>query len=277
MNRKGKTVNIVEKEITILLTSSEKRGATNLNSTKNAWHVNIQDDIDIPKETIYCYLTVPEVTNWYNTPNISVLIGNNVMYYEYLTTDYTITIPDGLYDLDHLNQIISNALTNQAGVPNDLFEIIANTATEKVSIHFNYATTQVDFTQSNTPRLVLGFNSRLSPLGLTTVEVYEEADNAAAFNSLDYYLLKCDIISKGIRINSDYDRVISRVLIDVPPGSQNVQRKRNPEKIDCSELSHQKIRSLNVRFTDQDGKDVETLGEEITALLVIHYSVPVWH
>ena len=77
--------------------------------------------------------------------------------------NYAITIPNGLYDLNGLNQSILRELEN-AGAKNDpnvLFSLSPDEATNKVEIRLNYDSVSIDFTQPNTFREILGFNSQV--------------------------------------------------------------------------------------------------------------------
>lgn len=265
---------LVEKNVVLLVASNDTANGVTTNTDGNYVRVITNDAIKIPLNALYCYMTVPEVTLWYNTPNISAALGNNKIYYSYLAGSYTMTLTDGLYDLDLLNQEIATDLTNEAGIPSDLFELVANSATQKCSIHFNYADTQIDFTQADTCREILGFDSVSVPSGTTTTgESYYEATNIAAFNSINYFLIKSDIISQGLRVNTFRGNIIDRVMINVSPGSQIVQRKENPERIECSDLIGTSIRDFYVKVLDQNGDDVTLLGEDFSVLLVFHYGV----
>lgn len=270
---KNKNLQIISRSYNVFLSSLESNGATNLNAYKNQFTVNFGEGINFPKNTINLWVSVPEVTVWYNTPNISADKSNNKLYFEYDAKDYEITFDDGLYSVENLNSTLESSLINLS-VPGDLFTFEADKATQKIYIHYLYATTQIDFTQPNSIRGILGFDSRLSPLaGLTTGEYYDEADNVAAFNQVNYYLIKSDIVSKGIRVNSNYNKIISKVLIDVSPGSQIVMRKENPEKIYSLELINQYIRSITVALVDQNGNNVDTLGDEFSVSLEFNYDM----
>ena len=68
--------------------------------------------------------------------------------------NYTVTIPQGLYDLSGLNQAVLRDLENKGAKinPNPLITMTPDDATQKVQIRFNYNNVSIDFTQANTFR-----------------------------------------------------------------------------------------------------------------------------
>jgi hypothetical protein len=69
-------------------------------------------------------------------------------------TTFSITIPQGLYDLSGLNQAVLRELENIGAKidPDPLINMTPDDATQKVAIRFNYNTVSIDFTQVDTPR-----------------------------------------------------------------------------------------------------------------------------
>ena len=81
-------------------------------------------------------------------------------------TAYTVTIPQGLYDLTTLQSAVQRDLSNQGATisPDPVITFAADISTSKVDLIFNYDSMEVDFTQTDTPRLILGFDSQNSNL-----------------------------------------------------------------------------------------------------------------
>jgi hypothetical protein len=185
-----------------------------------------------------------------------------------------VTIPQGLYDLTGLNTSILTQLEN-AGArsdPSPLINLTADSNTQKVIIRFNYSNVYVDFTQLQTPRVILGFNSAVyGPYAGAPVNIF--ADTTAGFNTINYFLLGSDLVRQGIRFNNTYAGVIAQVLIDVSPGSQIVSTPFNPSKIQCDELIGTKRSNLRFRLTDDKLRPVNTNGEFYSARIVIRYQI----
>jgi hypothetical protein len=161
-------------------------------------------------------------------------------------------------------------LTN-GGFPEDLLELVADTSTQKTVFHFSYSGIQLDFTIPQTFRELIGFESRLVPLAATTGVVHEYSDNIARFNSINYYMIHTDLVSRGIRKNGQYTQTIAQVLIRGEPGSQVIDTPFNPPGIPCQELAGSNIRKINLWLTDDRNNLVDTLGEEFSTQLTIHY------
>jgi hypothetical protein len=186
-----------------------------------------------------------------------------------------VTIPQGLYDLSGLNQAILRELENQNAKidPDPLVTLTPDEPTQKVEIRFNYNNVSVDFTQPDTPRDILGFNSQtLGPYPGAPINVL--ADFTAQFNQVNYFLIHSDLTNKGIRFNNSYNQAISQVLIDVPPGSQIVSKPFNPARVNVDELAGAKRSLIRMWLTDDQNKRVETNGEYWSARIVIHYLKP---
>ena len=187
-------------------------------------------------------------------------------------TAFTLTIPEGLYDLNSLNSTISRLMENAGGL--QMISLSADFPTQRVIITFNQDDVTLDFTQSDTFRSILGFNSSL--LGpYSTVPYNVLADNTATFNSIDYFLIHTDLISKGIRFNNAYNQVISQVLIDVSPGSQIVSRPNNPARVNADELSGSIRNKFEMWITDQANNSVNMNGENWSCRLLISYLIPI--
>lgn len=192
-----------------------------------------------------------------------------------VANSYIITIPQGLYDLSGLNSAIQRELEN-AGAridPDPLLVLTPDDATQKVELRINYDDVSVDFTQPDTPRLILGFNSQVyGTYPSAPIEIL--APNIAEFNQVNYFLIHSDLVNKGIRFNNRYNQTISQVLIDVAPGSQIIHKPFNPSKSNAQELAGAKRTNLRFYITDDKQRTVQTNGEYWTCRIVIDYVRP---
>ena len=192
-----------------------------------------------------------------------------------VANSYIITIPQGLYDLSGLNSAIQRELEN-AGAridPDPLLVLTPDDATQKVELRINYDDVSVDFTQPDTPRLILGFNSQVyGTYPSAPIEIL--APNIAQFNQVNYFLIHSDLVNKGIRFNNRYNQTISQVLIDVAPGSQIIHKPFNPSKSNAQELAGAKRTNLRFYITDDKQRTVQTNGEYWTCRIVIDYVRP---
>lgn len=221
----------------------------------------------------------PTVMSYNVSPN-NVSQGGGVNDFSRIRTagpiqGFTITIPQGLYDLAGLNQAIARELETEGARadPDPLITLNPDEATQKVEIRFNYNDVSVDFTQPNTFAEILGFNKVIyGPYPNAPISIL--ANETAQFNQINYFLIKSDLTNKGIRFNNNYNQTIGQVLIDVPPGSQITSNPRNPAKVNVQELSGATRTNLRFWLTDDKDRRVNTNGEYWSARIVIHYLKP---
>lgn len=189
--------------------------------------------------------------------------------------NYVVAIPQGLYDLNGINQAILRELENQGAKidPNPLLSFSPDEPTQRVEMRINYPNVVVDFTQPDTPRNILGFNSAIYG-AYPTAPISILAPNTAAFNTVNYFLIHSDLTNKGIRFNNDYNQTIAQVLIDVSPGSQIVSRPFNPARIPVTELVSARRNNIRMWLTDDNDNRVNTNNEYWTARIVIRYLKP---
>lgn len=270
---------MVPEEISLIVSSDPNSGAVNRSLDGSYFEIQLQDGLQIPKEALNVNISVEEATIWWVVPNI-ITAQNNKMYitgpdiFDVLQ-NYIITIPQGLYDLSGINQTVLRELENQGAKidPDPLISLTPDEPTQKVEMRFNYTTVSVNFSNSDTPRIILGFDSLIyGPYAGAPISIL--APNIAQFNQVNYFLIHSDLTNKGIRFNNNYNQTISQILIDVSPGSQIVSKPFNPAKINAQELAGAIRTNLRIWLTDDQDRRVNTNGEYYTARIVIHYLKP---
>lgn len=270
---------MVPEEISMIVSSDPDAGAINRSPDGSYFEVQLQDGLQLPAEALNVNIAVEEATVWWVVPNI-ITGQNDRMYITGPDTldvvqNYVVIIPQGLYDVPGINQAILRELGNQGAKvsPETIISLTSDATTQKVEIRFNYTSVSIDFTQTDTPRIILGFDSLVyGPFAGAPINVL--APNVAQFNQVNYFLIHSDLTNKGIRFNNNYNQTISQVLIDVPPGSQIVSRPFNPAKVNAPELAGAKRTNLRIWLTDDKDRRVNTNGEYFTARIVIHYLKP---
>ena len=215
-------------------------------------------------------VTCESSTIWWVIPNIITGQNDTINVRGPDTTgalqDYIVVLPQGLYDLSQLGTAIQRSLENQGAKvnPEPLLSLLADDATQKVIIRLNY----------DTVRVVLGPQSPYGILGFTTGAILTRpptnntAPNPAKFNIVDSFLIHCDAVNSGIRINNRYSQVVSQVAISVPPGSQIIDTPFRPPVLDAPNL-HGRTDSMTFWLTDQLGREVNTNGETFSARIRI--------
>lgn len=261
-----------KKSFSLLVSSDEENGALNVTNNGSKFDVQYSSAINIPRDAIDCTLEVDEATIWWTVPNISAGLGNNKFHYTYNAVTKIITVQDGLYDLNGYASAINNAVINN-GHPSGLFTFTEDTAAGKVVITITTVipiTGEIDFTQSDTARDILGFNSGTVGPNTIDVEVFT-ADNVAAFNIVNYFLLHSDMVDNGLPTNNRFDNTIAQVLIDVTPGSQILYKPFRPPKISADRLIGAIINKFGFWLTDDKGDFVNTNNEVWSVRTTISY------
>lgn len=242
-------------------------GSENVSTNGASFEVNWSPGLSI-KGAKRANLKTKVVTIWYNTPNI--LSGvNDTLYINDGTLDYELVFDQGLYDFTSFKSELALLLVAE-GLPSDQITLLSSDATQKVIIRFNYATTTIDFTQNDTMRDILGFDSGLVT---TTIGLSVKADNIAAFNTLEYYLIHCNLVRDGMTVNGKKSSVICRIPIPkgTSVGSQIVYEPISPTSITENSLTRRTITSAKFWLTDQDDNQVETGGEIWSVTISIEY------
>lgn len=276
---------LVSGEISLLVSSDPGQGALNVSADGSAFEIQLDDAIQVPDDALNVNVSVEEATVWWVVPN--VLTGINDTFYIFGDDDstpavpklFTVVVAQGLYDLPGLNAAVQSGLeklgarTLDGVVPLSLINITSDDSTQRVVIRFNYPNVTVDFNQAQTMRDILGFQPVvLGPFVSAPLNI--SATGVAALNTVNYFLIACDLVNTGIRFNNRYNQVISQVLIDVSPGSQIISRPFNPARSDASHLSGANRSNLRFRLTDDKLRPVNTNGEYWTARVVIRYQQP---
>lgn len=257
-------------QLPIVLSSAEEAGATNKSANGSSFSISLDRPILVPKDAKYCWVEMQAAEIWYTTPNI--LTGqNDKIYVDDGIGPYVITIPQGLYDVPELNEAISRA-TIAAGRPGNELTLITDTARSKIFLEIASAGVLVDWTPADTIRDLLGFESGTLGPTVGTFEQFE-AQNVAALNQINYFLVHCDLVQKGLLQNNEYRQIIGQVFVDVPPASQILSRPFNPPRIPAMGLIGDKKNFINVWLTNQNNVRVDTAGEDYSCRLVINYVI----
>ena len=276
-------MSIQEFNLPIYFNSSAETGSTPVGNLGNEFSVQLITPIMIPRAAITATLEVSNCTIWNSSPNISSLIKNNKMYFTYLNVDYESTFPDGLY-ADYDMNAFMNIFFKKNNLPTNLFVITASTATQKVTIVFNFMDLKIDFTKPGACIDVLGFNPEiiLGPVPpLISVgddnltPFYKIAPNVAKFNRVENYYIVSNLLSTGIPQNQISSGILARIPIDVRNGSLINYNPTNPTRCNATELIGTIRQVLKFRLLDQLLRDVSTFGEDFSFCINIRYYIKV--
>ena len=260
-------MSILERSSSYFFNSAEEAGAQKIGTNGNRFNIQLLDGISIPERALYATLEVTSAQIWNTSPNISAGANNDKFYISYNGTPFTITIADGLYGIAELESYLQREFIT-LGLPQDLISLSGDDSTQRSVITFNYASTVIDFTPADTCRDVLGFNSGTVAAAING-SIY--SDTQAAFNRVNSYFIRSNILSTGIPQNKFGTGIIAGVPIDVSPGSQITYSPRHPLRANADELIGKSKQYLEFTLLDQLERDVSTNGEEWSFTLVLRY------
>lgn len=267
------------REFTFYSTSNEALGASNKNTDGSKYEVMFDPPITFPKSATNMRLSVQDAEVWWTVPNVITGV-NDTMYIDGPDTSdvlqsFVVVLDQGLYDLGGMNAAILRDLeTQDAKVsPDPIISMVGDTSTQKVVITLNYATSEVDFTQADTPRDILGFNSQI--VGPDAgAPVHEVAPNIAQFNQINYFLLHSDIVQGGLRVNSSIEQIIARILIDVQPGTQILYEPQHAPTTDVGHLAGKEVDIATFWLTDDQNRLINTADQDFSVRIKISYDIP---
>jgi hypothetical protein len=228
--------------------------------------------LSLPKNAVNATLSIIQASIWNTSPNISPSFNNNIFRFRASGTYYTITFPEGLYSLSGFGSFLSIQFANLQ-LPTNLFVISGDESTQKSIITFLNAGDLIDFQVANSVREILGFNSRVVTANIAAYNEY--SDSQANFNRVNSYLIRSNIVSQGIPINSIGANIIAQIPINVAPSSQINYHPQHPIPVDCSELIGYGKNVFQFSLCDQNLRPTPTAGEKWDFVMVINYYIKV--
>lgn len=265
----------------LLFSSDPANGATGTTAKGDQFEVNYEEPIKFPDHATQATVSLMDAVVWFSTPNVdetnnTLRVTGPTVGEPPLFFDWTITIPKGLYDVTGLAAAITRELSTAVPIPkNDplpLITLTADAATSKIVITLNYQGVEVDFNVPNSLGNLLGFGTSLinnptaEPLPVTAPDV-------ARFNTINSYLLHCDLVDKGLRLNNTYSHVIGQVLIDVKPNKQIIYQPQNPPVVSAAQLIGASRTRIKAWLTNENNVHIDTNGEYFSFRLRLSYFI----
>lgn len=275
----NKNIKLVSVEIPIVVSSNPALGAFNLSTSPNsfdAFRVDLDQPIKIPKNARNCMLQVLSTNIWNNEPNIITGVNDRLRITGPDTLDvltvFDIVIPQGSYSVSELNQRIQIELSNANAktTPDPLISLTPDESTQKVDLRIFYTGSTVDFTVANSCWEILGFNNTDVLVAGFNGESFL-APNEASFNVINYYLISSNLVSQGLRFNNTYRQIVNQTNIDVRPNSLITSQPFNPSRIECPELIGQVRSNFDIRLLKDDFQPANTRGEYFSIRMSLTY------
>jgi hypothetical protein len=247
------------------------RNAEYINPEKNQFSVRLSTPISIPIEAKNCEIALHSAVLFNNSPNI--FVGHNKLYLTYNGVQRVLIFPQGLYSIIELSETLVTLLI-QSSFPDDLINITSNDATSQLIIHFNYLETTIDWTPGDTIRHILGFTSRISPIGPVDVLLKIDVnDTTTEFNANNIYYILCpSLVNDGIYLNDIGASILGRIPISGLTNDIVSFEASHPIYICCDHLVGKKIFDLQFKLTNQNLENLLIL-EDYSFCILIQYQL----
>ncbi len=261
---------IVDKVQSYVFSSNPAIGAINKSLDGSSFSVALNNPISVPTGTVSCTLDAIAASIWNVSPNISAAFGNNKFYFSQAGTPYVVTITDGLYSLPQLNAFLGRFFVNN-GLQKNLITFTGDESTQKSIITFNFVGTQIDFTQANTIRTILGFNSQILPLVPSVIQGENYTSNTiAVFNRINSFFITSSLVNSGLPLNGTPGNIIAQIPITASPGSQINYQPQNVIEVSGRNLIGNSVQYVTFTLLDDQLRPVNTLGEYWSVTIHIH-------
>lgn len=230
------------------------------NALSHDFTVLLHSPIDLHDIQHECALL--DMTLWNTWFNVSVALNNNTFKYYNGTTWKTVTIPDGNYNLESLEEAIHEGMKVLGDVITDgvtgsetyNINLIPNYSTIKIKLDLKNGF-QVDFTTGKI-HLLLGFEPNIY-----TTTTYATT-KANLTNNVNEFFIHCSLINAGMYLNATSSDVIATLVPTVPPGA--IIKVSNDNPIYMPIRDSRFFDNIRMYITDQLGRPVNLNGHTVT-------------
>lgn len=222
---------------------------------------------------------------WYTWFNISSKLGNNKIKFLYQLIPATFTIPDGLYDINTLNEafrvgmkscdttLIKYTWIDANGTERPRIYFTGNQATGHIIVNFKqfaeydpqdqYNNIWLDFTDSS-------YNAICDLLGITKnhryASTFEAQDTLNLENDIQTVNIGCSLVSSSYFQGSANTDVIFSLIPQVPNG---YMISVNPYQLIWLPINDTVINYIRIHIFDNLSRPIDMHGEPVTVTLLI--------
>ena len=250
--------------------------------------LSIMPPYHIPSTALSTTLKLRNSYIWNTFVNISNSLGNRIVVVDPDGIRYNIIFPDGQYNVSNVNDYFTRQ-SLEVGAPwvdtdgKCNIQINADLSVQKI-FFINTAVRPYildwgqDPTVSNNKTIytILGFEkdtqTTLPAATSTLYQRYIYAPKQAAFNFVNGVLVKCNLVTRGIRVDGQYRSVLAQVPISEGPGQLMVYEPQQPAVTETG-LVGSTIREITVQLTNENGDPVYTPGNPWLVTIDIAYDL----
>ena len=270
------SVQVIPRELSVILDSNPATGAIERTADGSGFTVQLNEPLMIPSNAINPTIDVEESAIWYSTPNVysGGVKKNNGFRIRNLNvgpTNYDLIIPAGLYSVLTIQDAMNFAVQQELGISEDVIELRSNDSLGRVELILDSGW-EIEFVEpGGSLSGILGFQFNLT----YTSGIVNIGQTTPKINSVNFYLIQCDLVADGIRFNNTYRQIIETVLIDVPPRDLIITRPFNPPTIDASMLAGNPRTKIRVQLLTDNLEPAATDGEYYYLRLSIRWLEPI--
>ena len=205
-------------------------------------------------------IALVKASMWYSWYNIKASYMNHIIAYHNGTSwKADIVIPDGVYDIDQLEEHIHGVMTSNGDTPGNI-TLVPDLTTLKLKIKVNNSY-QLDLSKSLIHN-VLGFTAQIITSGGLEV-VATGANRVDITNGVNELMLHCSLVDGSFDNGVSSDIIYSKAP-DVAPGqliTVDVQ-----QRIYLPLNSQRTITKIRAHITDQRSRVIDLNGEQVSYL-----------
>jgi hypothetical protein len=152
-------------------------------------------------------IAIHELSIWYSWYNISTDYNNQVFRYYNGSSYKNITIPNGLYSIENLNDYVHAIMKS-----NGDYTVVGGIDTFDITLTPNYNTFKLDISISNSYRVDLTVGTLYQLFGFDAILVTSSqsgTSNINITNGVDKILIHCDIATGGYKSGQNSDVLMS--------------------------------------------------------------------
>lgn len=209
-------------------------------------------------------IALTECNVWYSWNNIHSDYGNQLFRYYNGSSYKTITIPNGTYSIDDLNNYVHSIMK-----ANGDYTTVSGVDTFSINLTPNYNTFKLDITIANSYKLDLSTGTLYVMLGFSAQELTSSqsgTSNVDITNGVSKILLHCDLCTGGYQSGTNSDIILSFQANDKPSSLLEIKPFR---PIFLATNKSDKIQSIRFYLTDTLSRRVNLNGESLNITLEI--------
>jgi hypothetical protein len=165
-------------------------------------------------------LAVESARVYFSTPNIRTGVNDTIRVTDSagVGSPYDIVLPEGLYSVDDLNDLIQRNLEQQGATvsPLPLIELSIHAGSLTTYLTINYTTVTIDFSVAQNFAALLGFTAAVVGPPLSAPLDYKSSSDAA-LSPVGQYMVGCSAVSHFLSYTSGHAQARSKQIIAIIP------------------------------------------------------------